>query len=57
MQQYCSNSQQNAISIVVNHVVNLVASENKFTTMVEYVEYKLFKQDIKSPMVRVWKKD
>jgi len=57
MQQYCSNSQQNAISIVVNHVVNLVASENKFTTMVEYVEYKLFKQDIKSPMVGVWKKD
>jgi hypothetical protein len=47
----------NAISIVVSHLVNLVALENKFKTLVEYVEYKLFKQDIKSPMVGVWKKD
>jgi hypothetical protein len=57
VQHYCSNSRKNVVSIVVSDVVNLVASENKFKTLVEYVEYKLFEQNIKNPIVGVWKKD
>jgi hypothetical protein len=57
VQHYCSNSRKNVVSIVVSDVVNLVALENKFKTLVEYVEYKLFEQNIKSPIVGVWKKD
>ncbi len=45
------------MSMVVSHVINLATSDNEFKTLVEYVEYKLFEQNIKSPMVGVWKKD
>jgi hypothetical protein len=31
----------------VSHVINLAISNNKFKTLVQYVEYKLFKQNNK----------
>jgi len=47
MQHCCIESQQNVVNMVVSHVINLVTLDNKFKTLVEYVEYKLFKQNNK----------
>jgi hypothetical protein len=33
--------------MVVNHVINPTTLDNEFKTLVEYVEYKLLKQDNK----------
>jgi hypothetical protein len=38
----------------VNHVINLATLNNKFKTLVEYVEYKLFKWNNKKLEAQWW---
>jgi hypothetical protein len=40
--------------MVVSHVINLTTSDNEFKTLVEYVEYKLFKQNNKKLEAQWW---
>ncbi len=54
MQHCCIESQQNAISMDVSHVINPATSNNESKTLVEYVEYKLFKQNNKKLEAQWW---
>jgi hypothetical protein len=42
------------MSMVVNHVINHATSNNKFRTLVEYVEYKLLERDNKKLEAQWW---
>ncbi len=55
MHHCCTKSQQNVVRMAISHVINPTVSNNKFKTLVEYVEYKLFEQNNKKFEAQWWK--